>query len=386
MSTYLLLRNNKESGPFTVDEIKRMSLKAYDLVWVEGKSAAWRYPGEIAEFTGFAPQVPEQPYDRFYKKPVPTSNTAEIKTKITESTDGRRPDTNRDSVYINMPASDKKSNGLIPGFPIQQPIELNWDEPMRFSENMTNPPSNPQKTSGRGLLIASVILLFGAGMCTGFFISNRRNIYSTDVNTPHQHGVPVMSKDFPQSAPEQSVLLSASDSGKALAGRTPAASPLQASRTVVKSRKKTGDVSTVNKDSLYAATAALPVSHAADSSRIKLDAENKKAELAAKIKMHPEEYLPVTAGKFKTGVLGGISEFPVTLTNRSTVVMDLVVVRIDYILHNKKIFKTENVSFQNLAPGSTVTGEASKSSRGVNISFRLTTANAQQIGLAYSNP
>src|SRR5665213_1579752 len=300
MSTYLLLRNNKESGPFTVDEIKRMSLKAYDLVWVEGKSAAWRYPGEIPEFTGFAPQAPEQPYDRFYKKPASASNTAEIKTKITESPEGRRPDTNRDSVYINMPASDQKSNGLIPAFPVQQPIELNWDEPMRFSENMTQSPANPQKTSGRGLLIASVILLFGAGMCTGFFISNRRNIYSTGVNTPH--GVPVMSKDFPQSAPEQSDLLSANDSGKALEGRTLAASPLQASHTVVKSRKKTGSVSTVNKDSLYSATAALPVSHVADSSRIKLDAENKKAELAAKIKMHPEEYLPVTAGKFKTGV------------------------------------------------------------------------------------
>src|SRR6185437_1647443 len=85
MSTYLLLRNNKESGPFTMDEIRRMSLKAYDLVWVEGKSAAWRYPGEIPEFTSFAPQVPEQPFDRFNKKTAATTSSAENKTKTTES-------------------------------------------------------------------------------------------------------------------------------------------------------------------------------------------------------------------------------------------------------------------------------------------------------------
>ena len=31
--------------------------------------------------------------------------------------------------------------------------------------------------------------------------------------------------------------------------------------------------------------------------------------------------------------------------------MDLVVVAVDYIQHNKKIYKTENLSFHNLAPG-----------------------------------
>lgn len=45
-----------------------MGLKSYDLIWVDGKSAAWRYPGEIEELKSFAPPVEEQPYDRFYKK------------------------------------------------------------------------------------------------------------------------------------------------------------------------------------------------------------------------------------------------------------------------------------------------------------------------------
>src|SRR5687768_10500602 len=68
MNQYLLLRDNKQTGPYTAEELAAKGLKAYDLVWLEGKSAAWRYPSELAELKPFAPVVEEQPYDRFYKK------------------------------------------------------------------------------------------------------------------------------------------------------------------------------------------------------------------------------------------------------------------------------------------------------------------------------
>jgi hypothetical protein len=74
MNKYLLLRDNKQSGPYTVDDLAKHGLKPYDLVWLEGKSAAWRYPSEIEELKPFAPVVEEQPFDRFYKKTdTPTS-------------------------------------------------------------------------------------------------------------------------------------------------------------------------------------------------------------------------------------------------------------------------------------------------------------------------
>ncbi len=46
---YFLLRNNKQTGPFTAEELVACKLQLYDLVWIEGKSAAWRYPEEISE-------------------------------------------------------------------------------------------------------------------------------------------------------------------------------------------------------------------------------------------------------------------------------------------------------------------------------------------------
>ncbi|MFT3934733.1 MAG: hypothetical protein QM726_14005 [Chitinophagaceae bacterium] len=68
MTHYRLLRDNKESGPFSEEEMIAKGFKPYDLIWVEGRSAGWRYPSEIPSFKAFAPAIEEQPYDRFYKK------------------------------------------------------------------------------------------------------------------------------------------------------------------------------------------------------------------------------------------------------------------------------------------------------------------------------
>ena len=88
MKIYRLLRNNKETGPFAYEELVGMGLKAYDLIWKEGKSAAWRYPSELPEFKEFAPVVEEQPFDRFFKRPEQkigessprTGNSSEVVT------------------------------------------------------------------------------------------------------------------------------------------------------------------------------------------------------------------------------------------------------------------------------------------------------------------
>src|SRR5918998_1422410 len=87
MNTYLLLRDNKQSGPYSVEELAAHGLKAYDLVWLEGKSAAWRYPSEIDELKPFAPVVEEQPFDRFYKKPETKTSEPALKdnTRVAEN-------------------------------------------------------------------------------------------------------------------------------------------------------------------------------------------------------------------------------------------------------------------------------------------------------------
>src|SRR5262245_66565258 len=108
MPSYRLLRSNKESGPYSINDLVTMGLKPYDLIWVEGRSAAWRYPSEVPELKDFAPAVEEQPYDRFYKKSSESENANEIQVKeIAVSHRGTiSPQSN---VVTNETATDRKS-------------------------------------------------------------------------------------------------------------------------------------------------------------------------------------------------------------------------------------------------------------------------------------
>jgi len=70
MSTraYRLLRNNEEQGPFTMDELIQKNLKPSDLIWVNGLSTGWNYPGEMAEFKPYAPISSGQDANLQYNK------------------------------------------------------------------------------------------------------------------------------------------------------------------------------------------------------------------------------------------------------------------------------------------------------------------------------
>lgn len=83
MSAYRLLRNNKESGPFSLEEITAIGFKPYDLIWIDNKSAAWRYPYEVPELKPFTNFTEEQPYDRFYKKETTAKEVKEKEEVVT---------------------------------------------------------------------------------------------------------------------------------------------------------------------------------------------------------------------------------------------------------------------------------------------------------------
>jgi hypothetical protein len=44
---YLLLRNNQQTGPFTIDELLQQQLQHSDMIWIEGRSNAWTYLYEL---------------------------------------------------------------------------------------------------------------------------------------------------------------------------------------------------------------------------------------------------------------------------------------------------------------------------------------------------
>lgn len=57
MKIYFLLRDNQETGPFSIDEMRSQNLKELDLIWKDGESITWKYPSEMKEFRAAAPKA-----------------------------------------------------------------------------------------------------------------------------------------------------------------------------------------------------------------------------------------------------------------------------------------------------------------------------------------
>lgn len=120
-----MLRSNKQSGPYSLQQLVNFGLKPYDLVWVEGKSAAWRYPSEVDLLKDYAPATEEQPYDRFYKKqeekpvvkPVPKQEEIYVAPKQEESYVAPKQEesyvapTKQEEIYV----APKEVNHVLPG-------------------------------------------------------------------------------------------------------------------------------------------------------------------------------------------------------------------------------------------------------------------------------
>ncbi len=111
MQQYRLLRNNKESGPYTWKELAHLPLKPYDLVWVDGKSAAWRYPSELPEFKDVAPRVEEDFYEQFHRRPPEKKEAAAtVSARLTENAEVTTPVV---SSTAPVPAEQRKKVAVI---------------------------------------------------------------------------------------------------------------------------------------------------------------------------------------------------------------------------------------------------------------------------------
>jgi hypothetical protein len=396
MSSYLLLRNNQESGPFSLEDLKSMPLKAYDLIWVVGKSAAWRYPGELPEFKSFAPVMPEQAMDVYREmpgseSPVPEVNNAkkpEMSRTGTAEYSVQRRESGR-SVYVNLPADKKLPFSSSPRvldnsvFPVADKANPNHD----FSDLNKKTVSRAARISGKLVWIGTVLLLFSTGMLAGLYISDRRKIFSEDENHPQKNPPVRQTNGSGKKEMLNSISVSNTENRVQKESGTMNDSARIADQNVKKisaaARKKPPKTNQEKKDSAGIQTAVTPSVNLIDS--VKQNAIARAEMLSQKIKAHPENYVSLVTGRYSTGIFGGISSFPITVTNNSEVRMDLVIINVDYIQNNEKIFKTESISLNNLEPGEAVTIKAPKSPRGVKIATRIHLLNSRQIDLSYSN-
>jgi hypothetical protein len=452
MATYLLLRDNKQLGPLTLNELTKKGLKAYDLVWVEGKSAAWRYPSEIEELKPYAPIVEEQPYDRFFKRPVAENKSTSVAPKeviqIKEEPTVVHPERQYASIsrgdnkiYVTMPS---RNASVATAAQIKnEPVEIIKSSPApestfkedsffgdsgirkEFPQNVVSEKNQyVEKKQQRNLsinkklitpilLVIGVIVLLGTGILIGLYIDQKNNSQPEKISEailqptvkPVQ-GISSSSKPDPNAIPASDRLIDNNKTQDNQALNQQAGS--QVKQTELPSAEKTPQVGLPKDPQSGGAESKkqekklpqispkkIPVPVQEESSVTETDnsgsshrsASHREDEISDKavLKTNIADMVSLTANKYAVGTFGGISDLQVTVSNHSVYPLDLVVVEVQYIQANKKIFKTENMYFHKLAAGSALMQEAPKSPRGIKVQYQIVLINSKESGISYSN-
>lgn len=413
MKKFLLLRSNKQSGPYSADELQQMGLKAYDLIWVDGKSAAWRYPGEVEELKSFAPPVEEQPYDRFYKKTEENkaqeskvqeqhSSTSIITPQKSEETQPSKKDKEYKRIFVTLPNGNGAAAPKQPSTPkpvAQQPTQvfgeaLPKENGYQYQQPASElPKPNPVKTKPRvereaatgediyypksrsrrwkPLVLAGVGIGMIAMIALGIFIG---------INIDKKEGFSLIRKVDKVDKPTANNQSTSNTNTAA----SQASQPLVGEIDKPKDETATPPVPPVVKKKPVVAV---------DSNQQEMvmnippksDSENiveKKEEPVKKPAPKPtvpnlEKLVAVSSNDYQVGPFGGISKLELTVKNTSDYDLNLVVVQVDYLKVNKEVFKTENIYFRDIGANSSATLEAPRSNRGNKVNYKVTLINSK---------
>ncbi len=421
MKKFLLLRNNKQTGPYSVEELEQMGLKAYDLIWMDGKSAAWRYPGEIDELKSFAPPVEEQPYDRFYKRPVEeskkeiepvkTETKVELPIKPEITTTSAEPNTSLPKksreykrISVTMPSSIEKRN--TPSEPIKQvevqkpveqpkPVEqLKPVEQTRIVQPVLKEPEvqvkpkekvqvtakraaiadpyatdiyfPPKKTDNKRMWILAgggvgVLGLIALGVFIGISIKKPVTKEAGKQETERVYRVSDTEGKASLNPLVGSGESESSNSGLIDSADKKIESPKQKAKLAINPSDNKPD------------SVSLPPVKPADSEiiAIKDDIEPEK-KVPEKAAPNLGKLISISNNDFQVGPFGGISKLKLVVQNKSDYKVNLVVVELQYLKVNKEVFKTETIYFRDIDPNSSLSVDAPKSSRGNKINYKIT--------------
>lgn len=171
---YLLLRNNQQTGPFTIGELLQQQLKPSDMIWIEGKTNAWTYLNELE----LAP---------FVKKTEVIQPTVSVETKDEIE---RKAEELRQRILASAPKTH------FPQYTTEiesyaSPYKLSPEDEIEFVDIRKERRAKNNTVLGELLLTCFVIGLFMVGIYKGksfLGVKNKvQNSVATELNSHDQH-------------------------------------------------------------------------------------------------------------------------------------------------------------------------------------------------------
>ncbi|MBS1631432.1 MAG: hypothetical protein JST10_02555, partial [Bacteroidetes bacterium] len=87
----------------------------------------------------------------------------------------------------------------------------------------------------------------------------------------------------------------------------------------------------------------------------------------------------VKGSDYKHGAFGGIRDLQLTVRNDSKYILNNVLVELQYLKPSEQPLKTENISFQNIAPNGSLTIAIPPSKRGIKVEYKIIKIQPKQL-------
>lgn len=414
MDSYRLLRNNKESGPYSFEELVDLGFKPYDLIWSEGKSAAWRYPSEMSEFKVYAPIVEEQPYDRFFKRP---SQQKEISasTVLAKATDTQEITAEKkelpltlikEKVFVSLPAKEKIQKPVVKLISVRTeepqpekkaiivPIEIKEtkesEEPeIKYSQSLDDMKEMYRETLERRLVefekrkkigsylrkLPVLLYVFVLGSLIYLTLTagpkNKPVIPATNSATAITNAGIKVSQPLPvidtKIVPPFSSTTHTSTDG--LEVQEINEKPIKDKAAAPASAGKNSKPNTEQKTTPL----AVPASEKQISEKVNPEAgtRNKIARDFAPPDVPINQLVSVATNDYKRGTFGGIKDLELIVNNKSAFLLNTVTVELNYLKPSEEILRTEKISFAGIAPNGSSTIKIPDSPRGVKVNCKV---------------
>jgi len=416
MANYLLLRDNKETGPYSLDELLKLNLKAYDLVWVEGKSAAWRYPGEVAELKPYAPGVEEQPYDRFFRRNI-------IEEEQPKTVQEEKPSVSApNKVFVTLPEQRKEiKETIIPKKEVTEPVavippaqdntyqrirtitvtenpvaaEVKYAQPLdeikeMYVQTLQHRKQKIARKDGvmRNLKRASVVLyLVALGVLIGLTLkpSLLKKTNSAKTSISGDKTVDPLLVQPSQEIPSAQGVSDADNTSQQQAAtispeiKSPKVENHSAQKTARPNAEdlRPGNTTASQKGSSNQNNPSVEV-NAVTGERNKTTRNDGNAA-ASSTKENISSLVSVKSNDYKRGAFGGIRDLQLTVSNNSNYILDNVVVELQYLKPSEQPLKTENISFNSVAPKGSMTIAIPPTKRGVKVAFRIVKIESKEL-------
>jgi hypothetical protein len=386
-NTYILLRNNSESTPLSLEDLKRIGLLPSDLLWVECQSVCWQHPQEIPELKKLL-TPDEQPAN------IPVTEDEFEKYTPPVNTDTSTP-TAKNRIYVKLPSTPTSTTVEKEKVPI---VTQQTDKSEKitahkkkmapeYTQYTTNdilldqvetiPQSTNKSPKDKTELLESLlylpkkkIALYGGLLAAGALMmliikgtggNEKMKAPPVAVQAELVNTIPT-AEPMEETVADSTIIPESYAPQETLITETTPASPTKSASTAP-TKKQQEDKHTKPKNEPTPITTAPVVKNATPT----IENIEVKKVLAENI----ASQLHLKANEYTVAAFGGIRNLKMTLQNDSRHLLEKVSVEIRYLNPEGAVVKTETVDFNSVPAGEAATIAVKKTTRGVKLEYKI---------------